>query len=226
MRDEQTLGRKTTSFWRRKSVVGFIVGAVLFLISFFVANQHQITGLNATVFHAINNLPGTFATPGLWTTQLLGSGYGIAACVVIPLLFKRFRLSWRFFVTIGATGLVMEIAKILVKAPRPVALLHGDLHARAVETGLNSFPSGHAAMATAMALTVWLILPKAWRWVSVVWIALVMFTRVYLGVHAPVDVLGGFAIGLAVACAIQLLPQRLSRPLRLDRPEDLLKKGF
>jgi undecaprenyl-diphosphatase len=105
-------------------------------------------------------------------------------------------------------------------------MLSGHLHARAVETGLTSYPSGHEAIATALALTLWLILPKAWRWLSVLWIAIVFVSRVYLGVHTPLDVIGGFSIGLICISAIELLPTKWGEKLQLDRTEDLLEKGF
>jgi glycosyltransferase 2 family protein len=207
-------------------IIGLIIGILLFLPCLYIARKHQLTGLQARLFYDFNNLPGWYTKPALWLTEALGAGYPIAVCVLIPLAYKRFRLAWRFFVTVGATGVLMEIAKLIAKEPRPAALLHGHLHIRAVETGLDSFPSGHAAVATAMALTLWLILPSKWRWVSVLWIVIVGISRMYLGVHTATDILGGFAIGLAVACAVELLPLAIAKPLRLDSPKKLLDKGF
>jgi membrane-associated phospholipid phosphatase len=207
-------------------ITGLIVGILLFLPSLYLARKHQLVGFQARIFYDFNNLPGWYTKPALYLTEALGAGYAIAACIIVPLLFKRFRLAWRFLVTVGGTGVVMEAAKLVAKEPRPAALLQGHLHIRAVETGLNSFPSGHAAVATAMALTLWLILPRAWRWVSIVWIVVVGLSRLYLGVHTATDIIGGFAIGLAVVSAVQLLPGSIARPLHLDNKEPLLKRGF
>lgn len=207
-------------------ILGFFLGVLVFLPCLYLARKHQLTGLQARIFYDFNNLPGWYTKPALWLTEVLGSGYGIAACIIIPIFYKRFRLAWRFFLAIGATGVLMEVAKLIAKEPRPAALLHGHLHIRAVETGLDSFPSGHAAIATAMALTLWLILPRAWRWVSILWIIIVCLSRLYLGVHTATDVTGGFAIGLAVICAIQLLPAYITKPLRLYNGQALLKKGL
>lgn len=211
---------------RRLYVLGLVIGIVVFLPCLYIARKHQLTGLQERLFYDFNNLPNWYTKAALWITEALGAGYPIAVCVAVPLLFKRYRLAWRFFVAAGATGVVMEIGKLIAKEPRPAALLHGHLHIRAVETGLNSFPSGHAAIATALALTLWLILPRAWRWVPILWILIVDFSRLYLGVHTAVDVIGGTAIGLAVVCAIQLLPRAIAKPLHLDNKEPLLKKGF
>lgn len=207
-------------------VIGFVLGLLLFVASVAVAHAHNTSGLQTRIFYDLNNLSGSFTKPALWITEGLGAGYPIAVCVLVPLILKRFRLAWRFFVTVGGAGVLMEIAKIIAKEPRPVVLLHGHVHQRAIETGLTSFPSGHMAVATAMALTLWLILPRVWQWLPILWIVLVAVSRVYLGVHLPVDIVGGFAIGLVAVCFVRLLPVQISRPLRLDDEAALLKKGW
>jgi undecaprenyl-diphosphatase len=68
----------------------------------------------------------------------------------------------------------------------------------------DSFPSGHAAMSFACAaLLAWLTpLPKLSLFALA---ALIAFARVYDGVHYPLDVLAGAALGLAIATALRLL---------------------
>jgi membrane-associated phospholipid phosphatase len=207
-------------------VVGFIVGILLLVPTLLIAHHHQLNGLQARIFYDFNNLSDVFRVPALIITEALGAGYPIAVCLLVPLFFKRYRLALLFLVTVGGTGVVMEIAKKIAKEPRPFALLHGQIHQRAIETGLNSFPSGHEAVATAMALTLWFILPKRWRWLVITWIVIVGVSRVYLGVHTLNDVVGGFAIGLAVVCFVRLLPKAISQPLHLDTDKPLLERGF
>lgn len=215
-----------TSAYPRVYIAGLIIGIILFVPSLAIAHMHQLHGFQERIFYDFNNLPDYFRLPALWITEGLGAGYPIVACIVIPALFKRWRLAWRFFFTIGGTGVVMELAKIFAKEPRPYILLHNHLHVRATELGLNSFPSGHEAVATAMALTLWLILPRNWRWLSVFWILIVGVSRLYLGVHAPVDIIGGFAIGLLAVCVVRLLPLQLAKRLHLDNDRRLLEPGF
>ncbi len=207
-------------------VIGLIVAIALFVVSLAIAHAHRITGWQASVFYWFNNWPDGLTKPALWLSEGLGAGYPIALCVIVPALFKRFKLAWRFLVTVGGAGVIMEIGKMIAKEPRPVVMLNGALHERAIETGLTSFPSGHVAVATAMAMTTWLILPRAWRWLCIVWIAVVAVSRLYLGVHAPVDVIGGFAMGMIAACVVQLLPHAFAKKVHLDNDSPLLDPGF
>jgi undecaprenyl-diphosphatase len=202
-------------------VMWFIVGLLLFLVSAVVAHSHQLTGLQARIFYDFDNLTNSFKQPALWMTEGLGSAIPIVICVVVAALFKKYRLAWRFFVTSGGAFAVAYIIKEIVKEPRPVAMLNNHLVTRAVETG-PGFPSGHATVATALALTLWLVLPTKWRWISILWILVVGVSRLYLGVHTPVDVIGGFAIGLMAFCFVSLLPRAISRPLRLDSLDDVV----
>lgn len=60
-----------------------------------------------------------------------------------------------------------------------------------------AFPSGHMALTTALAFTVGHYLDKRYRWILVIAVVGVGLSRIYLGVHAPIDLVGGFAIGWA-----------------------------
>src|SRR5262245_47242489 len=78
-----------------------------------------------------------------------------------------------------------------------------------------AFPSGHAATSFAAAVVLAVAVP-ALAPAFVVLAALVGFSRLYVGVHFPLDVLGGAALGAVVATALLLLARSLrrSRPLR------------
>jgi undecaprenyl-diphosphatase len=76
-----------------------------------------------------------------------------------------------------------------------------------------AFPSGHAATSFAAAVVLSLALPTLAP-AFLVLAAAVSFSRLYVGVHFPLDVLAGAALGAGVATALLLL----ARALRRSRP--------
>jgi undecaprenyl-diphosphatase len=74
----------------------------------------------------------------------------------------------------------------------------------------GSFPSGHAAAAFACATVIASASPRLAVPVYVL-AGLVAWSRVYVGVHYPLDVLGGAALGVLVAIALLKLEAALRR---------------
>ena len=77
----------------------------------------------------------------------------------------------------------------------------------------ESFVSGHAVLVAALAGVITPYLPGRWKVVPWVLVAGVMFGRVYVGAHNPLDVICGAALGIAIAGAVNLattLPWRRS----------------
>jgi undecaprenyl-diphosphatase len=77
-----------------------------------------------------------------------------------------------------------------------------------------SFPSGHAMGSATLAMVVALLCwHTRWRWLAVVlatlFALLVGASRIYLGVHYPSDILGGFAAGIAWVSGVYLVLFRI-----------------
>ena len=100
------------------------------------------------------------------------------------------------FVLFACSGWVAsEVFKLIVARHRPnPALLFDPL---APETGSNSFPSGHTAFAVALAFALYfLVRGTRWgvftAWAGAVLAVVVAWSRIYIGVHYPSDVVASF----------------------------------
>lgn len=117
--------------------------------------------------------------------------------IVILLLFKFYRKALFTFVA-GVGGLLLIYGmKIFFMRPRPPYPL-------VYKEESFSFPSGHATFGFIfygmLAYFIWLTtLPKIWKYIAMIFLVslslTIGFSRVYLRVHYPSDVLGGFCLG-------------------------------
>jgi undecaprenyl-diphosphatase len=111
--------------------------------------------------------------------------------------------------SVWATELLASLVKEAVDRPRPFTTIpEAD---PLIGVASPSFPSGHAATSAAGAFALALIAPRLWPWLAALAVG-VAFSRVYVGVHYPADVLAGIALGLAVTGGIWVAVRRL-RPI-------------
>lgn len=207
--------------------VSLPISVFIFAVATYFAVQQktQFYSWEIPVFEAINQLTSSLRMPALIATMILGGVWAFVAVFIAVTLLKAYRLAWWLTFSVFVTYGLVFIAKMTIARERPEQL-DGSTVVRAFEQSFG-FPSGHTAMATILSLTMFFYLPKGWRWTIVVfWISIVAFTRLYLGVHSPLDIIGGVAIGVAVFTAIRLLPDKIKNFLRLrsDR-QDSTKKS-
>ncbi len=124
-------------------------------------------------------------------------------------VWKNMKTSWRAFICILSTALVVQILKHLVfpGTPRPILYFDGVEDLRllkgVVQLQTESFPSGHTAAAFAISTILAFILPrKKYHWILALIAACVGYARIYLSQHFITDVYVGMIIGISVTTLV------------------------
>jgi undecaprenyl-diphosphatase len=138
-----------------------------------------------------------------------------AALLLLALLRWGGRRAWLLaaaaLLALGATDVAASAVKTIFVRLRPCHVFPAtELLARC--TASFALPSNHAANMAALAAVVWVGSRRLGLAVAGLALA-VAYSRIYLGVHYPGDVLGGFLLGgalgaLAALSALHLLPYR------------------
>ena len=143
------------------------------------------------------------------------------ALLVLWGVYKRHYKLTAWFASVNiVTFLVVTFLKNLTAIPRPVG---------ALEWGY-SFPSGHTASYVVFwgTLIYWIRTSDKSKWIKdvvyilgVILIMLVGYSRVYLGEHRPIDVVGGYIIGIIILCVSIFIGSRLKLLKSWARPRFL-----
>ncbi len=167
-----------------------------------------LTDAERVIFESVNHLSDLFSTP-VQAVMLIGTFVAVPAAAVVAMVFRRFRLA-TVLISSGCLAYALaKLAKPIVDAGRPLAVLpNADVIVRgAIAQGLG-YPSGHSAVSAALAVAALPYLRGKYRWLVLIVPAVVGFGRIYVGAHLPLDVLGGWAIGVGSAFAIHLIAGR------------------
>lgn len=184
------------------------INLALLLLASVIAHSGQIGRLEVAIFRIVNGWPADLHVLFLIVTQA-GSAWMLFGLTLLFLGIKRERLALRVFATGTLAFILSEVLKNVVGRLRPSLILESTV----VRDHLvfdYGFPSGHTAVATAVGLVMLGVLPRKWHWLCWLWILLVAVSRVYLGVHAPLDIVGGFCLGVSVVCMSLLVRGKLA----------------
>ncbi|MGY1704824.1 phosphatase PAP2 family protein [Geodermatophilus sp. SYSU D00697] len=156
------------------------------------------------VFAGVNRWPDALGGL-LWAFQLVGV-LGMPLLVAVPaLLLRRWRLVLALVLLVPLKLLVHgEFIKGLVQRERPGSTIPGAI-LRDVPSAGVAYPSGHAVIAAGVVVLLAPYVRRRWLVVLVALALLNSVARVYLGGHAPLDVVGGATTGIAIGAALNLV---------------------
>ncbi len=137
-----------------------------------------------------------------------GRNYAMLASVILvaALVTRTWKLRRLVALELVSVGLAIGLLNLLYAVfdrQRPSEVFdRADISLAAGHNwaAIESFPSGHMAVITALAASAWYAIPKL-RGVLIAYIALNAVTRVAFGAHFPVDVVAGVALGYGSALA-------------------------
>ena len=154
--------------------------------------------------------------PGAWELEAVHTATDVTDVVGWPA---------RVVMQLGTFGAVVSFALVTAYFLRqrlaPVAVLAGGLVSLAVANRLKAvvererpegvrlreaqdgfgYPSSHAAVAFGLAVVLTALVPRRWRWAPLSAALVVALARMHVGVHYPLDVVGGALVGGAVGLA-------------------------
>tara|TARA_B100001059_G_scaffold93153_1_gene92299 strand:- start:35413 stop:36111 length:699 start_codon:yes stop_codon:yes gene_type:complete len=223
------LGKREKSFWMLLALVTVSLWLFMTIATEVTAGDgYTLDETILLLMRDADNLEDTLGPP--WLEQIgqditaLGGNAVLSLISIWVMFFLLLTHKGKLaLVVLLATGGAL-VASLLLKSgfdrPRP------DLVAHATLVYTSSFPSGHSMLAASAYLTMGALLAqsqprkrvKALIIISSVFLTLLIgFSRVYLGVHWPTDVVAGWAAGSVWAVACSFLARHITRlPLEAD----------
>jgi membrane-associated phospholipid phosphatase len=187
----------------RADRLGVAGGAAAFAAAWWEAQRLDVHAREAAVMATINRQSATLYGPLAVAMQLGSLGGGIAVGGLLAARGKRVA-GVATAAAATATWATVKGVKQVTGRGRPADHLDGIVIRGKAQRGLG-FPSGHAAVSTATALSASLAVPLPIRAVLAFGVLATATARVYVGAHLPLDVVGGIALGVAFGSGARML---------------------
>ena len=184
-----------------------------------------LTDIDTTALLAVNGFHDAFQDALWWMVSAKWSSLLILLALLWVLLHQNRRHALLVVAMIALAFLVADqissgIIKDLVERLRPThdPSLESSVHVvNGYRGGTYGFVSSHAANAFAASMLISLVFRRKWVAISMfTWSLLQCYSRVYLGVHYPGDILGGIIVGLLAGWLVWTVMRWIERRWRVS----------
>ena len=227
MKNQHRITRKTPKKLLVKYLSGLFLTALLFMI--FLTFSTKVRGISEGIYFdnlilsTIHSHINQDIKNIMIFISFLGSAkFYIPLCsfVTVYLLKKK-----HYIELIGLINGVLGSAIVNFILKRYYVRVRPEMYFQVQETGY-SFPSGHSMVAISFYFicTYLLVRNRPWNikkiiiWITtIVFVILIGFSRIYLGVHWPTDVIGGLSLGFVCLyfniVLVELLHKKYKKPI-------------
>lgn len=191
--------------------------------------------LDADLLCTLNGLNCPYADQLMW---LISGKFSSALIIVVMLALLARKHNWRNILTLVvmialvvllADRISSGIIKPLVERLRPThnPELQNIVHVvNDYRGGKFGFVSSHAANLFGIATLISLVVRNRGTWVAMMgWAAIVSYSRIYLGVHYPGDILGGIVVGVSMAFLIYWLWRKTPSKWQIPAANELFTQN-
>lgn len=194
--------RQNITYTRNPVYVFYAAGAILlFIICSLFATRARVGNLEQSIINLFSTFPRVFA-PVVEVVLLLGSLVVAFAFSIYLFFIRRRDVALRVATSALLAYLLTLSFQLLFAEARPH--ISSENFLRFLSTSEYDYPSSYMAVATAVGLTISLYVSRARRHLVAYLIALVGIAAIYLSVNLPLDIFGGYALGLLSFSLISL----------------------